>query len=80
MKVSMDGLRKSATQEMNELGEFIKSISPQIEHAIDIDQLNDAFNNAAQFVDSFNCIFDASDTDDFNDLSGEIGIDRLGDE
>jgi hypothetical protein len=75
----MDGLRRSATANMNNLGEFLKSIAPDIEHCIDINQLNEYFNDAAQNVGMFNCIFD-DENDTFNDLSGCIEVMRIGDD
>ncbi len=39
----------------------------------------DFFNEAAMFVDSFNCLFDPEVDGDMDDLSDELSITRLED-
>jgi len=84
MKVSFDGLRENATVSMNELSKAIKAIveSDSFDYikATDKEELIGRFNEAAMFVDSFNCIFDDNDKDDINDLSHlEIEVINRGD-
>jgi len=73
MKISFDGLRENATVSMNELSKAIKAIveNDSFDDIKDRDkkELIGRFNEAAMFVDSFNCIFDDNDKDDINDLS-----------
>lgn len=72
MNVSMDGLRRNATYSMNELHQVIKDIIDNNNITDDEEtELIEAFNQSAQFVDTFNCIYDDED-DDFNLLEIEI--------
>lgn len=79
MTVSFDGLRTNATRSMNRLYDVLKEI-------IDNDDISDSekeeiiekFNQAAMFVDTFNCLYDDNIQDDFNSMD-ELSIDRLED-
>jgi len=75
MKVSIDGLRRGATGDMNALGELIESmISDMKSNFIDTDELIATYNQAASSVGVFNCVFEPEIEDDFNDLSEELQI------
>lgn len=80
MNVSFDGMRKNATRSMNQLHDVLKEILEEYDlyehHA---DGLIEVFNNAAQNVDMFNCLYDDEVQGDVNDLS-DLSISRLGDE
>lgn len=77
MKVSFDGLRKNATRSMNKLYDVLEDILKNEDICEDNKfQIIEKFNEAAMFVDSFNCIFDPDVEDDINDLSN-LSIDRL---
>ena len=76
MNISMDGLRKNATFSMNELYQTITNIIDE-DNICDCEkeELIESFNQAAQFVDTFNCIYDDDVEGDFNEL--DIDIKRL---
>ncbi len=82
MNVSFDGLRRNATNSMNRLHDAINELcsDKRIEY-IDkdlIDSLREKFNQAAMFVDTFNCLYDDSVEGDMNNLS-DLSISRLED-
>ena len=79
MNVSFDGLRTNATRSMNRLHDTIKDIigSDDICDS-EKEELVEKFNEAAQFVDVFNCLYDDKIEDDFNSMD-DLSIDRLGD-
>ena len=77
MKVSFDGIRISATNDMNALGDEISSLMDDIsnDEFVSKDRLGDLaekFNNAAQSVAVFNYIH----SDDFDDLP-DLKIKRI---
>ena len=80
MKVSFNGLRKNATRSMNTLhgkvDNILKAYGDDI-YDSDKEELVEIFNQAAMFVDSFNCLFDAEVEGDMDDLSDEIQVHRL---
>lgn len=78
MKVSMDGMRRSATAAMNELADTLTGAEEMLPRC-QFELLTEAFNEAAQAVDLFNCVF-SKDDELFNDLSDEIEIKRLGED
>lgn len=82
MNVSFDGLRTNATRSMNRLYDTIKDIVESGEyHTLTIDEkaeLIEKFNEAAQYVDVFNCLYDDKVEDDFNSMD-DLSIDRLDD-
>ena len=79
MNVSFDELRTNATRSMNRLHDTIKDI-------VEDDDISDSerkelvfrFNDAAMFVDSFNCLYDDNVEDDMNSMD-DLNIDRLDD-
>lgn len=83
MRASFDGMRRSATANMNELCNVLKevielpswdSISEDLKQRI-----IESFNNSAQSVDIMNCLYDPNCDDDMNDLSDVLSIQRLDD-
>lgn len=80
MKVSFDGMRKNATNSMNGLHSIIEDIL--FKSDLDENMKEDLilrFNTVATMVDSFNCLFDPTVEDDFNDLTDVLSIERLED-
>jgi hypothetical protein len=80
MTVSFDGLRKNATRSMNtlhgKLDNILKAYGDDI-YDSDKEELVEIFNQAAMFVDSFNCLFDPDVEGDMDNLSDEISVNRL---
>ncbi len=76
MQVSVDGLRRSATKTMNQLGDKIELISDYLPDFIK-EELFDCFNDAARNVAIFNCVY-SDKIEMFNDLSEEIDVRQLG--
>lgn len=80
MTVSFDGLRKNATSSMNSLAAKIDNIVKAYGDDIcssDKEELIEAYNQAAMFVDSFNCLFDPDNPNDMSNLSDVLSIRRL---
>lgn len=82
MNVSFDGLRRNATNSMNRLWDVLNTVIDEDTHQrIDIDlkkEIIEKFNQAAMFVDTFNCLYDDSVEGDMNNLS-DLSISRLKD-
>lgn len=78
MKVSIDGLRRSATGSMNALADQIEEIACDLPDW-QKDRLFEAFNDAARNVDIFNCVY-SDKIEMFRDLSDEIEVRRLGED
>ena len=80
MKVSFNGMRRNATDSMNELASAIKEVIELKSHEeVDNDlkkKLIDCFNDSAMRVDFFNCLYDDSVDGDMDDLS-DLSVDRL---
>ena len=77
MNVSFDGLRTNATRSMNRLHDTLKGIIENDDiYDYEKEELLEKFNEAAMFVDSFNCLFDPDVEDDMNCMD-ELSIDRL---
>lgn len=77
MEVSFDGLRKNATRSMNDLHTTLQRIINEYDmYERDREDLIKEFNQAAMFVDTFNCLYDDSVEGDMNDLS-DLSISRL---
>lgn len=80
MKVSFNGMRRNATDSMNELAGAIKEvIELKSYEEVDNDlkkKLIDCFNDSAMRVDFFNCLYDDSVDGDMDDLS-DLSVDRL---
>lgn len=81
MRASFDGMRRSATANMNELCDVLKevielpswdSVSEDLK-----ERIIEAFNNSAQSVDIMNCLYDPNVEDDMNNLSDILSVDRL---
>lgn len=79
MNVSFDGLRTNATRSMNRLQDVIKGIIENDDiYDSEKEELIEKFNEAAMFVDTFNCLYDDKVEDDFNNME-DLSIDRLED-
>lgn len=76
MKVSIDGLRRSATGSMNKLADEIESIAKYLP-GWKIEELFESFDEAARDVDIFNCVY-SDKIEMFSDLSKKIEVRRLG--
>lgn len=80
MNVSFDGLRKNATRSMNNLHSEIENILKNVDcYQFDKSYKEDlikSFNEAAMFVDTFNCLYDDDIDGDFNNLS-DLSINRI---
>lgn len=80
MTVSFDGLRRNATSSMNNLAakidNIVKAYGDDI-YSSDKEELIDAYNQAAMFVDSFNCLFDPDNPNDMSNLSDVLSVRRL---
>ena len=80
MKVSFNGMRRNATNSMNELAGAIKEvIELKSYEEVDDDlkkRLIDCFNDSAMRVDFFNCLYDDSIDGDMDNLS-DLSVDRL---
>jgi hypothetical protein len=83
MTVSFDGLRKNATRSMNtlhlKLDNILKAYGDDI-YESDKEELIEAYNQAARFVDSFNCLFDPDNEADMSNLSDILHVKRLDEE
>ena len=80
MNVSFDGLRTNATRSMNELSCVMTKVLA-LESYEEVDDylkedLIKAFNEAAMFVDTFNCLYDDSVEGDMSNME-DLSIDRL---
>lgn len=75
MNVNIDGLRRNATGSMNKLADVIESICEEMS-GYKIDELKEAFDEAATHVDMFNCVYSDS-MENFSDLSDKLDIRRL---
>ena len=79
MNVSFDGLRSNATRSMNRLYAEIKDITEKYKddfyHGED-DDLMKAFNEAAMYVDTFNCLEDDAVKDDMNCMD-DLSVNRF---
>lgn len=80
MRVSFDGMRRNATSSMNRLHTVIDDILATTDEydisATKREELTESFNDAAMFVDSFNCLYDDNVEDDMTNLS-DLEIKRL---
>lgn len=76
MEVSMNGLRANMVRSSNELAEIVQSIVD--DESFDKDELVAMFDNLAQDIAMFTCVFD-SDNKDFSDMSDKLEVKRLGD-
>jgi len=80
MTVSFNGLRKNATRSMNKLFDVLEDVLENDDICIDNKiQIVEKFNEAAMFVDSFNCLFDPDVDGDMDNLSDELSVSRLKD-
>ena len=78
MNVSFDGLRTNATRSMNTLHSVLERVLTEYKSDFYHDEDEDiyiAFNEAAMFVDSFNCLM--SEADGYSHL--DIDIKRFSD-
>ena len=82
MKANFDGMRKNATNRMNDLGQEIKELLEMAKvgkyfEIEDFEDLINSFNSSAGAVDVFNCLYHDSIDDDINDLSEVLNIDLI---
>lgn len=82
MKANFDGMRRNATNRMNDLGQEIKELLEMAKDGKyfeleDFENLINYFNNSAGAVDVLNCLYDDSIEDDINDLSDVLNIDLI---
>ena len=82
MKANFDGMRRNATNRMNDLGEEIKELLEMAKDGKyfeieDFENLINYFNSSAGAVDVLNCLYDDSIEDDMNDLSDVLNIDLI---
>lgn len=82
MKANFDGMRRNATNRMNNLGQEIKELLKMAQDGKyfeldDFESLVNSFNNSAGAVDVFNCLYDDSVEDDMNDLTDILNIDLI---
>jgi len=75
MNVNIDGLRRNATGEMNNLADIIERACFHLEED-DKEELIQAFDEAAASVDMFNCVYSDS-VENFSNLSDKLNIRRL---
>ncbi|NIT58405.1 MAG: hypothetical protein GWN00_19915 [Aliifodinibius sp.] len=75
MKISIDGMRRSATGSMNALADTISSLLDSLPDW-QAEELKESFDEAARNVDIFNCVY-RDDDELFNDISEEIEVKRL---
>ena len=76
MKVNFDGLRKNATRSMNSLHFVLEKVLQEYKSDFyynEDKEIIEAFNEAAQYVDTFNCLM--SESDGYSHL--DIDIKRL---
>jgi hypothetical protein len=82
MNVSFNGLRKNATNSMNELKSVLDDIIKLDSYdSVSIELKEDLikkYNEAAMFVDTFNCLYDDNIEGDFDELIN-LEVDRLED-
>lgn len=81
MKANFNGMRRTATKDMNDLHGILGKILAKYEDTLlnrERDELIAAYNSAAQSVAMFNCLYDDSVDGDMNDLS-DLDIARLED-
>lgn len=81
MKANFDGMRRSATRDMNDLHTTLKELIELDEYDGINEELKEriveTYNNAAQSVGAMNCLYDPAVEGDMNDLSDVLSIDRL---
>ena len=80
MNVNFNGMRKNATDSINELADVIKEvIQLKSYEGVDDDlkkKLISCFNDSAMHVDFFNCLYNDNVDGDMDDLS-DLSVDRL---
>ena len=77
MKVSVDGMRRNMTADINWLREAITSVIDELGDN-DKQEIIDSFDQVACNQNSFNCMYD-DENDDFNDMGDQLEIKLLGD-
>lgn len=82
MTASFDGMRRNATNSMNELHRVLKELIEcgwVKDEFIEV-KIIEAYNDAAQNIDVMNCLYDPNVKGDMNDLSDVLSINRLDEE
>ena len=77
MRVSVDGMRRNMTADINWLREAITSVIDELD-TDDKQEIIDSFNKVACNQNSFNCMYD-DENDDFNDMGDQLEINLLDD-
>lgn len=75
MRVSVDGMRRNMTADINRLREAITSIIDELD-ADDKQEIIDSFDSVACNQNGFNCMYD-DENDDFNDMGDKLEIELL---
>ena len=79
MKVNFNGMRKAATSDMNRLHSVLDELLSKHSDTLfsyEREEIIEAYNQAAQSVDMFNCLYDDNVEGDMDDLS-DMGVNRL---
>lgn len=77
MKVSVDGMRRNMTADINWLREAITSVIDELDDN-DKQEIIDSFNQVACNQNSFNCMYD-DENPLFNDMGEQLEIQLLDD-
>lgn len=81
MQANFDGMRRNATNGMNNLHDVLSEVLKLDSYDGICDDLKErlieTYNNAAQSVDVMNCLYDPNVEGDMNDLSDALSVDRL---
>lgn len=73
MKVSVDGLRKNMTRDINQLFRVLEGVIDMGLPYDDRKELVKAFNQVAQDIGCFNCVY-SEETEDFSDLGNSLTV------
>lgn len=75
MRVSVDGMRRNMTADINRLREAITSVIDELDD-YDKQKIIESFDQVACNQNSFNCMYDDED-EDCNDLGDQLKIELL---
>ena len=79
MKANFNGMRKAATSDMNRLHSVLDELLSKHSDTLFSDEreaIIEVYNQVAQSVDMFNCLYDDNVEGDMDDLS-DLNINRL---
>ena len=78
MEANFDGIRKVATENVNSLHDVIVAIVDNGNlFDNEIEDIIEAYNNAANSIEFMNMMYDDETDDDMNDLSDELTVFKL---